>query len=311
MGTILEIVFPLFALVACGYLAGSLRLVNEAGIDGITNFVFYVAVPVLLFRSLGRSELPDLEALNVIYAYFGGVFSVFILACLIGRFVFSLPIEQQAIMGMGSSYSNTVFFGIPIVYTVYGEEAILPLLLIITFNGLILYPLIIFIICLGRGERGWERLKSAGKSMLRNPIVISVVAGVIWLLSGLELPKPVDAFAGFLSGATAPAALFALGASLTVYKVAGNISESLVIVFLKLFVHPLAVWYLASFVFSLPPLWVTALTITAAVPSGANVYLTAQFYGTYVARAASVILIGTLISMGTISALLTVLLAQG
>lgn len=310
MGIILEIIFPLFALVACGYVAGYARLINEAGIDGITNFVFYVAVPVLLFRSLARSDLLDPAALNIIFAYYGGVFSVFILACLIGRVFFHLPIEEQAIMGMGACYSNTIFFGIPIVYTAYGEEAIFPLLIIITFNGLFLYPLIIFIISLGRREQGLARLKAAVQAMLRNPLVISVIIGSIWSLNGWGLSGAVDGFAKFLSSATAPAALFALGASLTVYRVAGSITESLVGVFLKLFILPLIVWYLAGAVFVLPPLWVAALTITAAVPSGANVYLTAQAYGVYIARASSVILIGTVVSIVSVSALLAVLLAQ-
>ena len=85
METTLEIALPVFGLVICGYLVGRSRIMDEAGIDGLTNFVFYVAIPVLLFRTVMRSAVPEAGDLAILTAYFGGCFITFILAYAVGN----------------------------------------------------------------------------------------------------------------------------------------------------------------------------------------------------------------------------------
>ena len=107
--------------------------------------------------------------------------------------------------------------------------------------------------------------------------------------------------------AVAPAALFALGASLAGYRIGGALSESLTMVAFKLFVHPAAVWLLGHYVFDLEPVVLAVATLMAAAPIGANVFNLAHHYEVYLARATSAVVISSTLSMLTLAVLLTVL----
>ena len=121
------------------------------------------------------------------------------------------------------------------------------------------------------------------------------------------MPGPVDIFAELLGKAVAPAALFALGASMAGYRIAGTIIESLTMVGFKLLVHPVAVWLLGRYVFALEPLYLAVATITAAVPIGANVFIMAHKYEFYLTRVTSAVVISAALSVLTLAVALTVL----
>jgi hypothetical protein len=117
----------------------------------------------------------------------------------------------------------------------------------------------------------------------------------------------VDRTLGFIGQAAPPTALFALGATLSLRKVAGNLGPAGLMVGLKLFLHPLLVWVLVTQVIVLEPFWAHAAVIFSAGPVGANVFIFAQHYEAGVESASSAIVISTGLAMLTISALLLML----
>lgn len=314
MQTTIAIMLPLFGFIACGYGAGRFRIIDDAGVQGIMTFVMYFAVPALLIRAVVQSELPDPSDLNIVLAYYGGCFLVFAASVLFSRIVFSLPIDQQGILGMGSMYSNTVLLAMPLVIAMFGEAAILPVFLIIAFHNLLLFPVVIVFIEIGRGRRNAAKtgaetgalpvLLSTLRGTVENPVIIAIIVGFLWAATGLGMTEPIEAFTRLLGKAVAPAALFGLGASMAGYRIAGVLSESLTMVGFKLFVHPALVWLLGRYVFELQPLYLAVATITAAVPSGANVFVLAHKYRVYLARATSALVISAVVSVATLAAVL-------
>lgn len=306
---ILGVVLPLFGLALAGYVAGRAGWVEEAGVKGISAFVFYLAIPALLFRTLVRSELPSAFDLDIVVAYFAASLAVMVAARAVGRFIFANRADEIAVMGIGAMYSNAVLLGIPLVFAVFGEAGLLPMMIIVTFHSLILLPLVMVLIEMARGGAGAAGggrrvLVSTLAAVFRNPVILAILAGIAYNLSGLGLPRPVDAFAALLSGATAPCALFALGATLAAYRLGGDLRECAVVVAFKLLVHPAAVWLMATQVFVLPPLWAGVAILTAALPSGVNVFIIARQYDVYLARASATILISTGLSVATLAALI-------
>ena len=75
---------------------------------------------------------------------------------------------------------------------------------------------------------------------------------------------------------------------------------ALVMVALKLAVHPLAVWLLATLVFDVPPLWAKVVILLAALPVGVNVYVFATRYDAGQAESAAAILISNVLSVVTL-----------
>ena len=316
MQIVIEILLPIFGFIICGYSAGRFRLITDQGIQGIITFVLYFAIPALLFRIVVNNELPGIEDLNVVLTYYSGCFVAFAVSVLFGRTVFSLPLDQLGILGMGSMYSNSVLLGMPLVFTVFGEAGMIPILLIITFHNVLLFPIVIVFIEIGRGRRNAPRsgamavLLPAFRGASETPGIIALAASLLWAVGGLGIPGPVDIFAELLGKAVAPAALFALGASMAGYRIAGALSESLTMVGFKLFVHPAAVWLLGRYVFNLEPLILAVATITAAVPIGANVFIMAHKYEIYLARVTSAVVISAALSMLTLAVALTILVPR-
>ena len=306
MTTVFAIVLPIFGLIALGVIGGKSRLFPESAVNGLNNFVLYVAVPALLFRTIVRAQPLDNLNLDVAYAYYLGSFAVLGAALLFGRGVFKLRDGEQASFAMGTMFANTSLLGIPIVFAAYGEAGLVPLMVIITFHSLVFSTIFFTLHDLGKaGAVGWAgTARLAGRSIVTNPVIIAVAVGFAWSILGFGLPGPVSTIIDMLADATIPAALFALGAVLAGFRVAGNIPQASVMAGFKLIVHPLVVFVAARTLFDLSDLELAVVTITAALPGGLMVFLIAQSYGVYVSRAASSLVIGTAGGLVTLSILL-------
>jgi predicted permease len=300
-----DIVVPMFALMLCGYLAVYVRILGAEGIKGLSNFVFFFAIPALLFRGVATSRGAEHDEIAIVYAYFLACLVVFAIAMAVGRWVFRLSLQEQAIMAFTATFSNTVLLGIPIIYTAFGERGLLPVTLITSFHSIVLLTLATTIIEIGDGHGG-KFLHSLPKTLLallRNPLLLAILAGFAMRLLGWHSPAVVDGFLALLTGAAAPCALFALGATLAGFHLGGAIKETLFLSVMKLVVHPLLVWFVVTEVFPLAPIQVAVAVILAALPAGQNGFILAQRYGIYVQRSAGAVLITTAISVVTVSLL--------
>jgi malonate transporter and related proteins len=307
--TILNTALPFFALIFCGYGAGRFRLLSEASIAGVNAFVFYFALPAFIFNLLATSPLSDIANGSFIAAYLGTGLVVFAVAAVLGRLLFKVRRGEAALQGSAAVLGNTGYMGIPLVAAAFGDRAAIPLVLGLTLEATVLIPLTIILVEAQKGlDAGWSQLlRSVAGAMVRNPIIVTIFAGVLLSATGLGLPTPIENFTGLLGGAAGPCALFALGATLTSFPISAGISEVSYMTFFKLLVHPAAIWFATTRLFDVDPLWATVAILGAALPVAANVFIVAKQYDTYVERVSSAILVSTAISVVTISALLTVL----
>ena len=305
MSILLGIVAPIFGVIALGFAAVKVRVLDDGAVRGLVLYVFNFAIPILLFRSLGRTELPPDIEWSFLLSYYGGALVVFFLGLAVGRRVFQRSLEDQAIFGMGAGFSNTVLMGLPILLTAYGPEANLPVFLLIAFHGPILMTLVSGLIEVGRGEASLgHQIKAVGLEMVRNPIILGLAAGLATNLGGFAIPAPLDRIAEMVGTSAVPCALFALGSALAAYPLAGDVPPALILTSLKLLVHPALVWVLAVPVLGLEGIWVPVAVTMAAMPSGINVYLFGARYKAAPGVAARTVFLSTIMSVGTISVLL-------
>ncbi len=307
MSAIIEIVLPVFGVILCGYVVGKTPLLGPEGLKGFANFVFCVAVPALLFRAIARGPGIGLADFSLVYSYFLGCLIVFALALALGRALFGLSLQDLGVFGMGAVFSNTVMLAIPLVYTAFGDEGLTRIMFIVTFHSMILIPLATVVVEIGRGSMAGvpsDILRSTVASLAKNPVIVSMLAGLGWAYAGWALPGPVDRFLELLGAGAVPCSLFALGASLTTFHLGGGPRQSAALLVLKLGVHPVVAWFLASQVFALDPLSISVAVLTAALPTGINVFILAQRYDRYVARSATAVLVSTVVSAVTVAVLL-------
>jgi len=309
MSTVIEIVLPIFAVILLGFGFGRGKFLSAEGARGLGAFVYYAAIPALLFRGMATASTGAGGSLALLGAYFAGALMVFAGSLAVGRIVFRLSLAEQGLMAISTGFSNSVQLGIPLVLAAFGDAGLVPLTIIISVHSLVLLSLTTVVVEAGRGHaHGALRMAEATAiAIAGNPVILSIVAGLLWRLTGLALPGPLRHLIDLLAAAATPAALFSLGATLAGFRLAGDLGESLVVVAIKLLVLPLVVWLFATRVFHLGDLDTAVATTCAALPTGSNAFILAQRYDLYVARAASSVLISTALSIVTLGALLAVL----
>src|ERR687894_968048 len=269
----------------------------------------FFALPAFIVNLLGTSRLADIANGPFIAAYLGTGLVLFAVAAVLGGFLFKVRRSEAALQGSAAVLGNTGYMGLPLVVAAFGDRAAIPLVLGLTLEATVLIPLSIILVEAQKGlDAGLSQLlRSVAGAMVRNPIIVSIFAGVLLSALSLGLPNPIENFTGLLGGAAGPCALFALGATLTSFPISTGIAEVAYMTFFKLVVHPTAIWIATTRLFDVDPLWATVAILGAALPVAANVFIVAKQYDTYVDRTSSAILVSTAISVVTVSALLTVL----
>ena len=305
MGPILNVVFPVFAIMLAGYVSGRFRILGNESSEALNRFVYFIALPALFFISMARVSLDEVFNLPFLAAYGGGVVATFLLAFVVARFAFPNRLGALGLGGLSAIFSNTGYMGIPLLMLAFGEAGMLPAIITTILNGAIIMAVAIALLELDvhQGKGGLTVLRGVLGGILRSPLVISAVAGLAASGFGIPVPKAVGTFCDILGASAGPCALFAIGLFMVGKSFTAGMTEVSWLVLLKLVFQPLVTWWLAFHVFTMDPIWAAGALIQSALPTGALVFVLAQQYGIYIQRSTAVIMISTVISLATLSAL--------
>jgi hypothetical protein len=292
---------PFFALIGLGYGAARIGMFGPEAVAALTRFVFYFALSAMLFRFSAGLSLGQIVDWTVVQAYLSASVAVYLLATLVAM-LRRVKVAEAAIEAQCAIIGNLGFLGIPLLVLLLGERAIGPLLLMLSVDLIVFSSLVVILITGSRdGRMSPAVLRTVGLGLVRNPMILSILAGLAWSGLGWPVPAPADAFLATLGSAATPGALFAIGASL-----AGKSAERLYVAgwlsFCKLILHPAAVAVAALAVFGVERGVAGVMIATAALPVAGNVYILAQHYGVAPQRVSASILISTLFSVLTIPA---------
>jgi predicted permease len=303
----LTIIAPIFGIVLIGWGAALAGAISDRVSDGLSEYVFAIAVPALIIATLTRPGLSGEIAWSYWFSYFGGAGVSWFVGTMIARRRAGIERRGSILHGFAASQSNTVFVGVPMILQAYGEEGAFPLFLLLAVHLPLMMGCATFLIESDSDKPIPARLRGLALVLLRNPIFLSLLVGMAMRANGIVpsgIPKSlIDAFAGTAS----TCALVALGAGLKQYKVLFDLKGAAVIALLKNILHPLVVWTLAFHVFSMPPAYAGVATLFAAMPVGINAYLMATRYKTETGMIAASVLVSTLFAPLTALLWLTLL----
>ena len=309
MDALLTVSVPVFGLILCGYLAGYFGVLGAQSSEALNRFVYYFALPALLFIFVARAPLERILYWPFLAAWGGSLALSFGLTALLARLVYRDRLAVVGLRSMNASFANTGYMGIPLAITAFGEAAGLPAIIATAFMGIVLISLTISLIetdlSTKAGAGGIAR--DVGLALAKNPLVLSVAAGALVSAFGISIPLPLAKFFDLLSSAAGPCALFAIGLFISGQSVREGLHEAALITAIKLLVHPAIAWLLLAAVFEVEPLWATVTILIAALPTGANCFVLAQRYNVFVAPTSATILLSTALSVVTISLLLILL----
>jgi len=306
---VISIVLPVFGLIGLGWLSAHSGYLKMATGDGLIDFVFRIGIPLLIFRTIASADFTGVQPWSLWASYFSGVLIAWVLGTLVIRRVFKRDARAGVVGGVSSAFSNTVLIGIPLILRAYDDEGAAAIFLLISIH----LPLMM-LTCTLLQQRAMrldglldtetgiaETLKVVVLGLVKNPIIVGIVAGGIWYLLGLPLTGLPKTLIGYLADVAGALALFAMGMQLRRYEVSGNVLPAIYLSIIKLSVMPAIVLVAALYIFPLPPLWVKAMVVTAACPVGVNTLLIADYFKTGQALASNTITISTGLSVGTMA----------
>ena len=300
---VLAISVPFFALIFMGFAAHAKGFCDAGGATLLSRFAFFVALPPFLFLKVAANDPADILNWGFVWRYEAATIVVFLLAALLCRVLFGLSRKETGIFGLNAAYPNYGYMGVPLCILAFGAEAALPLGLVLLADTIVLLALTaVFVSADGGGPL--RSLAGIAATMVKNPLLQSVVLGLAFGATGFELPVLVDRLFTMLAGAAAPVALFALGATLYGQPLRSAAGEIAALSAVKLAVHPLLVAALFIMVPGQGEIWVKVAIVSACLPVAANVFMLSQVYGAYTGRTASTILVSTMLATLTVPVVL-------
>ena len=235
-----NVIAPVFFLMVLGYLLVNYTSLADRQLTKQANaIVFKIFLPCMLFYNVYQSDIgAEIQGrIKLCIWAAGGLIILFILLCLIVPKVVKQE-NQQGVVIQGIFRSNYVIFGVAVVQNMYGSKstttaAILSAILVPMYNFLAVVALSIF------GEKRETDWKKIIMDIIKNPLILSSMLGVVFSLLGIRLPTAVDTTVQDLAKLSTPIAFMILGGDLDFSKVKGNLKLSSVVLTIKLVILPL------------------------------------------------------------------------
>ena len=317
---ILEITFPFFALVLCGYAVARRGWLPLESIPGLNLFVLYFALPCMLFRFGASTPIARMLDPSIFGTY---------LLCALAMVGISVATTRRGPVSWNdasfgalvAAFPNSGFMGVPLLVGLLGERAAAPAIVALAVDMVITSSLCIALSRLGTGQAhgSGRAVLNALKGMATNPLPWSIGLGCLVSAFRVSVPTVLTSPVSMLADAASPVALFTLGAVLARSSMrapppaSGALRRSDVpqIVLYKLIVHPALVLGAGRLAIAagapLDGFAATVLALVAALPSASNVPMLAERFGADAGRIARIVLVSTALAFLSFSAAVAML----
>ncbi len=306
MPSVATLALPFFGLIFLGFFCGKLTRYPEEGLRWMNFFIVYVALPCLFYKLIAVTPFDQLSNWRFIFGTSISTFSAFALSFGIGLWFSGGAIREAAIQGTLGGYSNVGYMGPGLTLAALGTAASVPTALIFVFDCALMFTLVPLLMALaGEEKRGIAHtIWTIIVRVFTHPFNIATIVGVIAAYFRYEAPPALDTMISYLRNAAAPCALFTLGVTVALRPMRRVSPEVPIHLLVKLVIHPLIVWSVLSLIGNFEPVWIYAAILMASLPPALNVFVMANQYRTYVEMASTGILLGTIVSVATVTGLL-------
>jgi malonate transporter and related proteins len=300
---VLNLALPFFGLIFIGFACGKLKQIPDTALGWMNFFIVYVSLPALFYRILAQTPLEQLAKVDFVLATSLATFSAFSVSFVIGMVVMRGRVGDSTIAGLAGGYGNIGYMGPGLALATLGAGAAVPVALIFCFDTLLLFSLVPFLMALASPQKKSVAsvVTEVVKRIVTNPLVIATAAGIASAAIHFQPPVALDRLMQFLQNASAPCALFTLGVTVALRPLKKMPWEVPFLTVVKLALHPAIVFVLLSLFGPFDLTWVYTAVLMAALPPALNVFVFARQYDTWVEQASSAVLIGTLVSVVTLT----------
>ena len=311
---VLVSLLPVVFLIASGFIAGRAGWIRAVAVKDLSNLVFLLLAPALLFRTMSVVRIEQLD-FKPVAAYFVAVVILFSGILLVNGFN-----RRGAVLALTGTFSNTVMIGIVLIGLMYGPQGLVTLLTLVSVHSLVLLTCATLVLELAVARehkqkqgalssaaaspwRAGATVMNALKNALLHPVPLPIMVGLLFAQTGWVMPVVIDKPLELLASAFGPLALVMVGITLASTPVGLHWRQATVLAVVKNLLHPLLVFGLCHLlgVIGLPMI---VMVVAAALPMGANVFLFSQRYGVAEELITATVVVSTVLAMLTLTMVL-------
>ena len=293
----LSITGPICLVLVLGIWLKRLGLLPDSFVESASRLVFQVTLPALLFLSMVRTDFSTMPSpWLILYGLLGTLAGFLVLEVLAARFI-----SEQKLRGIfvqGSFRGNMGIMGLAYVQNAYDPEGIGAAALLVG-SITVLYN-VLAVITLTRSLGGGKGLAPILKGIVKNPLIIAILAALPFGLLGIELPQLVITTGNYFANMTLPLALLCTGASLNLKALRGGAMLTGWATVNRLCCIPVLL-VLGAWALGFSPQALGILFLISSTPTAAASYVMTRAMGGDSALAANIIATTTLGSLVTTS----------
>lgn len=266
--TVFAITSPAFVLIGLGYLCVKAGWLQKNGVQALGWFITRIGLPAAIFQALSSRSFQDILHFDFLLVYASGSLIAFFTVLGLAIIVRKKTLTEAAFFGLGSSLSNTILIGYPIIIGLFGPAALVPFALALIVENLLILPLSLALAETGaqQGSRFLIALTHSLKLLLKNPIVIAIMGGIISSALSIDIPTVADRVIGSLAATVSGLAQFTIGGILAGAAIKMISKDMSLVATGKLLIHPAAVLLMVMIFQTLDPMFTTVAIILSCLP---------------------------------------------
>lgn len=294
--TAFNAVLPLFLIILAGLLFSRTRAASSYWIDILNKYALWIGFPALVIHSLSQLDLEGGPILQLIL-----INSAYIVACILLAYPVSRLLKlsnlQRRTLFLIFAFGNVAYLGMPVLQNMMGEQ-ILPVAAILSAVYVFWLLILALVLVEVHAEEGQLHISKLMASLVKNPLLLSVLVGVLILAFNIRLPAALAKTISMFSGSVTPIVLFSLGIFMG-YQSRGTLRDwafTGVFVVITMILFP-ALFHLSIRGSNMPADYIKASILDAAMPLGLTPYALSQQYHLDTPFAARTVVLATLVSV--------------
>ena len=243
----INVTMPIFLVMVIGYILKQIGMLNDNFVTVANKFNFKVTLPFMLFKDIAGVDIK--AVFDIKYVLFCAIVSTICFWVVWGTA--KLLVRDKTLRGafvQSSFRGRAAVMGLAFIQNIYGSSAMGPLMIV---SAVPLYNIfsVIVLTCEANDSTGIDKkakIRQAGINICKNPIILSILAGLIVGLLGIQFPTLVNKTVSNVAQMATPLALITIGAGFEGRKALAKIAPTMAASMIKLVLQPLVLLPVAA-----------------------------------------------------------------
>jgi len=248
---ILNVIAPIFIIIFASAIFQKIKPVKNSYMRVLNQFALNIGLPLLIFSSLSRTKISLYDELNLIIINSFYILLIFFVVCFVSKILVLNPKISRTIL-ICTMFSNVAYLGIPLLTEIYGQQILPQVSLIVAVHLFWIFSLGIGHLEYSITEDKSTIIKKIILSLFKNPLLISVVVGLLFVSLQISLPRTILNSIDMITNSVTPMVLVVIGLFIGKFKIGHwrKWISALTFTFVSLIIIPLGLYLSSSILLS-------------------------------------------------------------